>query len=114
MKPLAWILGAVSVALLISESDGFDLGGIVFIALVSLWVLAPWAVLGSGLVPLTRPARAAAIAVCTALAVWAFIAVDDSSTGALAFLVVPLYQALVIGALALVDGLASRLRSRDA
>lgn len=114
MKPLAWILGAVSVALLINASDGFDLGGIVFIALVGLWVLAPWAVLGSGPVPLTRPARAAAIAVCAALAVWAFKDIDDSSTGGLAFLTVPVLQALVIGAIALVDGLASRLRSRRA
>ena len=114
MKPLAWILGAASVVLLVLESDGFDLGGIVFIALVGLWVLAPWALLGSSLVPLTTVARGVAIAMCAVLAVLAFKDVDDSSTGALAFLVIPVVQAIVVGAVALADGLASRLRSRRA
>jgi hypothetical protein len=111
---VAWILGAVSVAFLISQSNGFDLGGIVFIALVSLWVLAPWAVLASGRVPLTTPARATGIAACAVLGVWAMSGTDDSSTGALAFLVLPVVQHAVIATVALVDGVASRFRRRNA
>lgn len=68
--------------------------------LFSAYLFAPWAMLAYGagsLAPLARGVAVALIAAMT-IAMYASIWTDDSSTAALGFLWLPVYQWLAIGA----------------
>ena len=107
MKILALLLGvAAAVASWYFVDEDASLADLI---LPSLWFLAPWAAVA--FLPARDAERLVAVAGCAALSVWAFLVVDDSSTGALAFLFLPVYMAAVFGAAA-AGGALVRLAAR--
>ncbi len=95
MKSVALVLGQIAVIAAWIYVE-FDLGALIFCA----YLFIPWAVLSLGARSLRATARGIAILLVTALTVVTYLAIwtDDSSTAALGFLYLPLYQLLTIGA----------------
>ncbi len=116
---LAAIAAVVSVAWVISASRLDDAGAAVFVALVSLWLAAPYAMLGLTAIYVATAWPAWAVAALgLAAGVWVsvlmFDAVAADARGPLVLLVGPLYQflgaAIVAGLTYAVDALHRRLR----
>ena len=114
MKRIAAGLGVITViALLLSADYGdSDLGGIVFEVVLAGWCFSPWAALASDRLPLGNVVRALGIGASAVVGMLAFAAIDDSSTGALALLFLPVYQWVIVGVVALVEGVATLVRRR--
>lgn len=86
--------------------------GLAGLAFLSLWIAAPWLVLAASLPALTPPAVLVVMASYVAISVPLYRSVDDSSTGPLAMLYLPILTVTALGVAKLADGAVARLRSR--
>lgn len=91
-----------------SFADGQSLGLLIF----SVYLFVPWGVLAFRARSLTPVGRGVAVVLTMALTVGMYVTIwtSDSSTAALGFLWLPLYQGLAIGAVIALQ----RLRGRNA
>lgn len=114
MKPVALALGAVSVIALLLNVDSGDLtvGDVVFLAILAAWCFSPWAALAFDRPRLVHPPRALAIGACAVVAIATFATIDDSSTGAIGLLFLPVLQWAIVGVAAIGGGVATRMRGR--
>jgi len=100
-------VGAVIASWVYADGLGLGLG-----LLISVYLFVPWGVLAFRVGSLTPVGRGVALVLTMALTVGMYISIwtSDSSTAALGFLVLPLYQGLAIGAVIAFQ----RLRGRNA
>ena len=106
MRVLALVLGVSAVIASWYFADEFALELLIF----SAYLFSPYALLAFGASGLGPAARGIAIFLIAAITAGMYEAIwtDDSSTAALGFVVLPLYQLLAIGAVAVVQGLRLR------
>ena len=114
MKRIAAGLGVITViALLLSADHGdSDLGGIVFMVVLAGWCFSPWAALASDRLALGTAARALGIGASAVVGMLALAATNDSSTGPIVLLFLPVFQWVIVGLVALVEGVATLVRRR--
>ncbi len=106
MRVVALVLGVSAVIAAWYFAEEFSPELLVF----SAYLFSPYALLAFGARGLGPSARGIAIALIAAMTVGMYEAIwtDDSSTAALGFVVLPVYQLLAIGAVAVVQSLRLR------
>jgi len=108
VRSIALVLGVGAVIASWYFADGLSLGLLIF----SVYLFVPWGVLAFRAGSLTPVGRGVALVLTMALTVGMYVSIwtSDSSTAALGFLWLPLYQGLAIGAVIAFQ----RLRGRNA
>jgi len=108
VRSIALVLGVGAVIASWVYAGGLGLGLLIF----SVYLFVPWGVLAFRAGSLTPVGRGVALVLTMALTVGMYVLIwtSDSSTAALGFLWLPLYQGLAIGAVIAFQ----RLRGRNA
>jgi hypothetical protein len=108
VRSLALVLGVGALIALLYFVDELSPG----LILAAAYIFTPWALLAFGVNSLGWLARGIAILGVTALSVWMYIVIwtSDSSTAALGFLVLPVYQWVAIGIVLVVSAWIPRTR----
>lgn len=106
MRVLALVLGVAAVIASWYFAEEFALELLIF----SAYLFSPYALLAFGAQGLRPVARGVAIFLLAAMTVGMYEAIwtDDSSTAALGFVVLPVYQLLAIAAIAVLQGVRPR------
>jgi len=100
MKSIALLLGfGVAVASWYFLADGPWLALLV----LSAWIFAPWGLLAASASALSRPAFLLMLAAYCGGTVWVYEGVADTSTGALGVVFLPIYLAMALGVVLLLD-----------
>lgn len=114
---MRWVAGTVGVISTGALWVLVDASSMISLLVLTIYVLSPWAFLTFGATSLGTHARRVAVVLVTLMtvAMYATFAQQDSSTGALVFVFVPIYQWGIIGIAELVVRIrTTRHRDRKA
>jgi hypothetical protein len=97
VKAVALFLGAVATAAMWLLLDDVSPGVLV---LLSAYMISPWLVVAAEGTPLSPKARVTALVVLSVMTIATYLSADDSSTGGIGVLLLPVYEWIAVAVIA--------------